>query len=147
MIQKVEVAKAFALFKLRYISQVLPLRGAIAKKIKLLLSSLLFAGKPERLKLEELYIKPAKGSLGLLDVRKKADSLLLKHMTRMLMKYRKGAFRHPSYWLGAHLRQYLPAMMEQSPVMNTGPLPYHLYMLDLLQEVHMNESMVSEINA
>ena len=96
MFQKAEVAKTFGQSKLWYVSQVLPLPAAITKKIELLLSSFLFSGKPERLKLEELYNKPAKGGLGLLDIRKKADFLLLKRMTRMLLKDLEGAYCHLS---------------------------------------------------
>ena len=120
----------------------LPLLAAIAKKIELLLSSFLYSGKPERLRLKELYNKPAKGGLGLLDIRKKADSLLLKQLNRMLLKNKKpkkrllldqeGAYQHLSYWLGAQLRQYLPALMERSSVLHTAPPPYHKYALHLL---------------
>ena len=52
-------------------SQILPLPAAIGKKIVSLLSSFLFAGKPEPLKLDELHNKPAKGGLGLPDVRRR----------------------------------------------------------------------------
>ena len=75
MFQKAEVACLFAQSKLWYVSQVLPLPTAIAKKIGLHLSSFLFAGKPEQLKLDDLFNKPAKGGLGLLDVKKKTESL------------------------------------------------------------------------
>ena len=49
----------------------LPLPHTFDKKFESLLSTFLFRGKPERLKLEELYNLPAKGWLGLLDIRKK----------------------------------------------------------------------------
>ena len=132
MFQRAEVARTFAQSKLWYVSQVLPLPEAVAKKIESLLSSFLFCGKPKWLRVEELYNKPAKGVLGLLDIRKKADSLFLKQLTRMLLKDQEGAYRHLSYWLGAHLRQYLPALMARSTVLQTAPPPYHKYALHLL---------------
>ena len=46
----------------------------------------LFSGKSERLRLGELYNKPAKGGLGFLNIRLKVESLLLKQLTRMLLK-------------------------------------------------------------
>ena len=110
----------------------LPLPNSVAEKIESVLSSFLFSGKPERLGLQELYNKPAKGGLGLLDVRKKADSLLLKQLTRMLLKDQEGAYRHLAFWLGAHLRHYLPALMARSAVLHTDPPPYHQYALDRL---------------
>ena len=76
--------------------------------------------------------KSAKGGLELLNVRKKADSLLLKQLTRMLPKDQERAYRHLSYWMGAHLRQYLPALIARSAVLHTAPPPYHKYALDLL---------------
>ena len=56
---------------------------------------------------DELYNKLAEGGMGLLDVRRNADSLLLKQMTTMLLKDKEGAYRHLSYWLGTHLCRYL----------------------------------------
>ena len=113
-------------------SQVLSLPATIAKKMESLLSSFLFSSKPERLRLEELYSKSAKGGLELLNIRKKANSLFLNQLTRMLLKQRKGAYRHLSYWLGGHMRHYLPALMDRSPVLHTAPPRYHQYALDLL---------------
>ena len=84
------------------------------------------------MKLDKLYNKPAKGGLGLLNVRKKADSLLLKQMTTMLLKDKEGAYHQVSYWLGTHLCRYLPNLMERSPVLHTAPPPYHQYALHLL---------------
>ena len=74
MFQRAEVARTFAQSKLWYVSQVLPLPKSSAKKIESLLSSFLFSGKPEWLGLEELYKRPAKGGLRLLNIRKKAAS-------------------------------------------------------------------------
>ena len=50
----------------------------------------------------------------------------------MLLKDQEGAYRHLSYWLGAHLRQYLPALMAWRAVLHTAPPPYHKYALHLL---------------
>ena len=121
MFEKANVARTFAQSKLWYVSQIMPLPAAIAKKIESLLSSFLFTGKPDWLKLDELYNKLVKGGMGLLNVRRNADSLLLKQMTTMLLKDKEGAYRHLSYWLGTHLRQYLTKLMEWSPVLHMSP--------------------------
>ena len=134
MFERAEVARMFAQSKLWYVSQVLPLPGSYAKKFESLLSSFLFRGKPERLKLEELFLPCSKGGLGLIDVRNKADSLFLKQVTRMLQREGESSYRHLCYWLGAHLQEYLPAMMAPSPVLHTAPPPYHQYALTLLRE-------------
>ena len=134
MFQRVEVARTFAQSKLWYVCQMLPLPPSFAKKFESLLSSFLFRGKPERLKLEELFNSPDRGGLGLMDIRNKADSLFLKQLTRMLFKKEEGSYRHLCYWLGSHLRQHMPAMMEPSPVLHTQPPPYHQHALTLLLE-------------
>ena len=134
MFQRAEAARTFAQSKLWYVSQVLPLPASFAKKMESLLSSFLFRGKPERLKLCELYNPPSGGGLGLIDIRSKADALFLKQLTRMLHWEGGGSYKHLSYWLGAHLLQHLPSMMERSPVLHTAPPPYHQYALDLLNE-------------
>ena len=90
MFQRANVAQSFSQSKLWYVSQVLHLLPPTARKVKSLLSSFLLSGSPERLKLEELYNKPAKGGLGLLNMRQNADTLLLKQVTRMLLKDKEG---------------------------------------------------------
>ena len=72
-------------------SQIPKFPSSQVPKFESLLSSFLFGGKSERVKLEELFNKPAKGGLGLLDFKKKADSLLIKQLARMLLKDKDGA--------------------------------------------------------
>ena len=69
MRQRVEVSQTFALSKLWYICQILPLPPTIAKKIEAPLSSFLFQGKLERLKLVKLFLPQQRGGLGLQEVR------------------------------------------------------------------------------
>ena len=82
--QKVEFAKTFALSKLWYVRQVLPLPPSVAKKVESQLSTFLFEGKPELLKLQELFLPVKRGGLGLPEERSRAESLRLKQLCRML---------------------------------------------------------------
>ena len=77
MCNRTEVALMFTLSKLWYVCQVLPLSGSYAKKFESLLSSFLFCGKPECLKLEDLFLPSIKGGLGLIDLRNKTNYLLV----------------------------------------------------------------------
>ena len=52
--QRVQVARTFALSKLYYVAQVLPLPGEHRRKVESRLSSFIFRGRHERLKLCEL---------------------------------------------------------------------------------------------
>ena len=63
--QRVNVTQSFCLSKLWYVAQVLPLPPAYSKKIKSALSSFIFRGRQERLKLCELENPELRGGLGL----------------------------------------------------------------------------------
>ena len=52
--QRVEVAKTFALSKLYYVAQVLPLPNKYRKQVESSLSRFIFRGRHERLQLDEL---------------------------------------------------------------------------------------------
>jgi hypothetical protein len=61
----VEVAKIFALSKLYYVAQVLPLPDKQRRRVESCLSKFIFIGRQERLKLSELENRPMQGGLGL----------------------------------------------------------------------------------
>jgi hypothetical protein len=139
MSQRVEAVKTFAMSKLWYVCQVLPLPHTFAKKIESLTSSFLFQRKPERLKLAELCLPPERGGLGLPEVRSKADALRLKQLTRMLQKPEGGSssggsYRHLCYWLAPHLQHFLPEMMDLAPVRHGAAPPFFQHAIELLQE-------------
>ena len=134
MVQRVEAARTFALSKLWYVCQVLPLPFTFAKKIESLLSSFIFRGKPERLKLTELCLPPERGGLSLPELRSKADALRLKQLTRMLQHKEGGSYRHMCYWLGQHLQPYLSEMMDLAPVRHGELPPFFQHALDLLKD-------------
>ena len=63
--QRVTVIQMYALSKLWYVAQVLPLPMAMTKKFEALVSSFIFQGRHERLKLAELQNPEERGGLGL----------------------------------------------------------------------------------
>ena len=75
--QRVEVAKIFALSKLYYVAQVLPISAKFGKQVETSLSRFIFRGRHDRLKLDELENSCEQGGLGLPNIAVKADSLLL----------------------------------------------------------------------
>ena len=81
--QRVEVAKVFALSKLYYVAQVLPLPAKQRKRVESSLSKFIFRGRHKRLK-GEIENSIEQGSLGLPNIAVKADSLLTKQMCRMI---------------------------------------------------------------
>ena len=127
MRQRVKALETFALSKLWYVCQILPLPSKYAKKIEKLTSSFLFQGKTERLKLMELCLPPDRGGLGVSEIRSRADALRLKQLLRMQDQAECGSYRHLCYWLAPVLRPHLPEMMNLSPV-------YHGRLPDFLQQ-------------
>ena len=139
--QRVEVARIFALSKLYYVAQVLPLPAKVTKKINSKLSSFIFRGRHERLKLDELENSCEDGGLGLPDIAVKADALLLKQMCRMLNHPDEKSFRLLGYWLGEFVRETglddnFPELADLGPVSHTmqGAFPLHQYMVDIFLE-------------
>ena len=84
--------------------------------------------------LEELFNPTSKGGLGILDVRNKANALFMKQLSRMLTRKEEGSYHHLCYWLGSHLQQRLPDMLDRGPVLQRPPPPFHQHTLTLPQE-------------
>ena len=139
--QRVEVARIFALSKLYYVAQVLPLPAKVTKKINSRLSSFIFRGRHERLMLDELENSSEDGGLGLPDIAVKADALLLKQMCRMLNHPDEKSFCLLGYWLGESVRETgyddnFPELAALGPVSHTmqGAFPMHQHMLNIFLE-------------
>ena len=139
--QRVEVTKTFALSKLYYVAQVLPLPNKYRKQIESSLSKFIFRGRHERLKVDELENSCEQGGLGLPNIAVKADSLLLKQMCRMLTLPAEKSFHLLGYWLGGFLRdtgfdENFPELADLGPVSHTmtRSFPLHQYMLDTFLE-------------
>ena len=139
--QRVKVAKVFALCKLWYVAQVLPLPQAVVRKIESALSSFIFRGRHERLKLDDIENTEEEGGLGLTCVATKAECLLLRQSLRILARPEENCFRHIGYWLGHFLNEPFPSLKEQGPVLGTlqPRFPLHQAMLVPLQEGLMRQ--------
>ena len=139
--QRVEVAKMFALSKLYYVAQVLPLPVKYRKRVEKNLSQFIFKGRHERMKLSEIENSPDQGGLGLPNIGIKSDCLLLKQMCRMLTLPNEKSFHFLGYWLGGFLRETgwgvnFPQLSEIGPVSHkmSNNFPIHQYMLDTFLE-------------
>ena len=97
--RKTSVVKIFALSKLYYVAQVLPLPSKFRARIESSVSKFIFRGRHERLSLLELENDCEHGGLGLPNISAKADSLLLKQTLGMLSLPQEDSFRHLGYWL------------------------------------------------
>jgi hypothetical protein len=139
--QRVEVTKTFALSKLYYVAQVLPLPNKYRKKIDSNLSKFIFRGRHERLQLDELQNNYEQGGLGLPNISVKADALLIRQMCRILNQPEEGSYRMLGYWLGGELRETgfddnFPELADLGPVslVMSKSFPLHEHMLNTFRE-------------
>ena len=139
--QRVEVTKIFALSKLYYVAQVLPLPNKYKKRIETKLSQFIFKGRHERVKLSEIENSLDQGGLGLPNIGVKSDCLLLKQMCRMLSLPNEQSFHFLGYWLGSFLRETgwgfnFPQLSDLGPMSHTisSKFPIHKHMLDTFLE-------------
>ena len=102
--QRVQVARTFALSKLYYVAQVLPLPGEHRRRVEKRLFSFIFRGRQERLKLSEMENTCDNGGLGLPNLSVKADSLMMKQLCRMMTMENEDSFRMVGYWLGGFIQ-------------------------------------------
>ena len=139
--QRVQVASTFALSKLYYVAQVLPLPDKHRKVVERRISSFIFRGRHERLKLGELENMSENGGLGLPNLSVKADALLMKQLCRMLSLPNEDTYRLVGYWLGSFLQdtglgEDFPHLAEVGPVSHlmSRSFPLHQDMLDTFLE-------------
>ena len=110
LVQRVEVLRLFATSKLWYKASALPLPTKYAKKFESLMGRFLWAGKLERLQIDEVKNLNFAGGLGLPCVYSKANALFLSQSCRLLVDSASKQFGHIKYWLGLHLRDFIPIM-------------------------------------
>ena len=139
--ERVAVSQTFALSKLWYVAQVLPLPQSVLKKIESALSSFIFKGRHERLKLAEIENAAEDGGLGLVCVATKAECLLLRQSLRILDRPEENCFHHMGYWLGNFLEEPFPQLKSQGPVLSQKQqrFPLHQSMLTALEEGLMRQ--------
>jgi hypothetical protein len=110
MVQRVEVLRLFATSKLWYKASALPLPTKFLKKFESLMGRFLWAGKLERLKIDEFKNPKSAGGLGLPCISSKSNALFLSQTCRLLRDSSSKQYGHVKYWLGLHLRDFLPSM-------------------------------------
>ncbi len=117
--QRRYILHTFALSKLWYVAQILPLPKKFLSRIQRAASDFLWKGRLERLAWAELGASKREGGLAVADVAARALALLAKQACHRLAA--GGRPRgHLSYWLGLKLLQCLPGLRvglhaEQAP--------------------------------
>ena len=134
--QHVSVLQKFALSKLWYVAQMLPLPNKVLNKIDSRMSRFIFQGRPERLELSEIENRPEAGGLGLTCLATKAESLLLRQSLRVLARPDETCSRHLGYWLGNFLEESFPhlALLGPSAPALYPQFPLKAAVLEVIEE-------------
>ena len=146
MVQRVEVLRIFATSRLWYKASALPLPVKFSKKFESLMGRFLWAGKLERLQLNEIKNTRTDGGLGLPCVISKSNALFLSQACRLLSKAGSKEYSHIKYWLGLHLRDYFPEMAVGPHAEFVSPYFNHLRML-LVEGIVLEDINVSRLNS
>ena len=129
MVQRVEVLRLFATSKLWYTASALPLPNKYLKKFESLMGKFLWAGKLERLQIDEVKNPRWAGGLNLPCVFSKANALFLSQSCRLLQDPSSKQYMHLKYWLGLHLRDFFPEMTNGSHAEIISPYFKHMRLL------------------
>jgi exonuclease III len=138
---RARVLEMFALSKLWYIAQILPLTRKHLVRTQAAAGAFLWRGSLERLPYQELHQPSNRGGLGLTHLATRAEALLAKQACHRISE--GGNPRaHISYWLGLSLRRDLPDLRQG---LNAEFLPGHWVALaKLLQEVLRQEEVEAD---
>ena len=129
--QRCQVVNTYLASTIWYTAQVIPLPPRFSKQIISEVSRFIFRGRLTmgRLSLADLSHSVNAWGLGLVDIQKKADTLLLRQTLRMLGK--KGAgYNHLSYWLSSKLKDKMT--LNDGPRSLTKPPELHNFILKLI---------------
>ena len=134
--QRVTVIQKFALSKLWYVAQALPLPNAMVTKIESRMSAFIFRGRHERLKLAEIENDVKSGGLVLTCIATKSQCLLLQQALRILERPNESCSRHLGFWLGHFLKDSFPNLEQLGPTTSSlaARFPLHACMLEVLEE-------------
>ena len=129
MVQRVEVLRLFATSKLWYKASALPMPTKFCKKFESLMGRFLWAGKLERLQIDEVKNPLAQGGLGLPCVFSKSNALFLRQACRLLLSSTTKQYGHVKYWIGIYLKNFFPQMRDGPHAELISPYFQHMRLL------------------
>ena len=132
--QRAEVLNVFALPKLYYLAECLPLPDSFATEFDSHVFKFLKMGKLEMPPLQELYAPVDQGGLGLVMLRAKADSLFLKQTLRMMSQPKTTFHDYIKFFVGNKLMTH-----EFHGYHHHTVTPYYEHMLSLFKEAEIME--------
>jgi hypothetical protein len=107
--QRARALETFALSKVWYLAQIIPMPPAVADRLRRAVSDFLWKGRLERLAFDELHSPLGEGGLRLSAIATRAQALLAKQACHRLAGGGNPA-AHIAYWVGLRLRGPLPPL-------------------------------------
>ena len=130
--QRRQILHTYALSKLWYLAQILPLPKTFLHRILRAASSFLWRGRLERLAWPEVTAPTHKGGLGVACIEVRARALLNKQVCHRLAAGGRPR-AHLSYWIGLRLLRFLPGLRAGPHAEN--PPPHYIDLASSLLQV------------
>ena len=128
--QRTFIAQTYALSKLWYLGQVLPINEKNVLEIERECRRFLWKGRLEHLPWEELVTEREEGGLGFPSIREKCDSLFLRHLHKSLQDEKSRKIM--GYWIGINVRKEFPDLLTR---LSSETVPeYYKHVASLLKE-------------
>ena len=136
-----DALETFALSKLWYLCQILPMPSQVAQQLTTAAGAFLWRGHLERLAWQELHCPALDGGLGVSSITTRAQALLSKQFCWAVAQEGEAA-AHWAYWVGPLLQDYLPdlAAGRHAPVV---PPPWR-GLVEVLLELFQFETVSPE---
>ena len=128
--QRTFILKTYALSKMWYLAQVLPLPRQTLTEIEKKCRTFLWQGRLEHLAWDELITEKKNGGLNFPSIQDKCDSLFLKQLHRCIGNNRSATIL--GYWIGLPLRKINPGL--RGSISSETTTAYYRKAVELIQE-------------
>ncbi|KAI8478584.1 hypothetical protein Bbelb_436820 [Branchiostoma belcheri] len=132
---KAVVVNFLAAATLWYAAPVYPLPQSVLRKIEKEMFTFVWDGKTELVNRRTMFLPKEKGGVGLVDVRLKANAILLKCVRKALLFPQDPAMRFVHYWLGISLRHIDPDSWSNSAPHSIDRPAHYKVIRDLITSV------------
>ena len=130
------ILQTFIFSKTFYLAHVLPLPNNVATEILKETRNFLWAGKIEKLAIEQMYAPTNEGGLNICNIQAKCDALLMKFIVNVI-KQNSSSKKHLNFWLGS----------DYKSIFNShGNTVQKSYYFDKISEILKEAMAIEEIN-
>ena len=142
--QRVEIVNTFAMSRIFYLASILPIPQGMVKRIEKSVGKFIWtaSGKILRVQLDEMKLSAVKGGCRLVCVKRKAKSLLVTQLLRLLKSNDEKSIAYLGYWVGELLGDLLPGIETGNHC--ERPTEYFGYLASLIADVKIADQVSEE---